>query len=131
MVQTDLLLLPSVAPGAVRVLLGRCLQKDVRRRRLSDIADARIEIDETLRAPATTRPPSAEPAFSSLAVLPFANASGDPEIDTFSDGLTASLTLNLSQLPNLRVMARSTVFAIADARAKGRTSGGNCALRRC
>ena len=86
---------------------------------MSDIADARIEIDETLRAPATTRPPSAEPAFSSLAVLPFANASGDPEMEYLSDGLTASLILNLSQLPNLRVMARSTVV-----RYRGRESEG-------
>ncbi|HEV8132938.1 MAG TPA: hypothetical protein VGQ81_16945, partial [Acidobacteriota bacterium] len=41
---------------------------------------------------------------------PFANASADPNTEYLSDGLTESLINNLSQLPKLRVMARSTVF---------------------
>jgi len=42
--------LPSTMPGSIRRLLRRCLEKD-RKRRLSDIADARIEIDEALATP--------------------------------------------------------------------------------
>jgi TolB-like protein len=49
-------------------------------------------------------------AKNSIAVLPFANASGDPNIDYLSDGMTESLINSLSQLPNLAVKARSTVF---------------------
>jgi eukaryotic-like serine/threonine-protein kinase len=49
-------------------------------------------------------------AIRSLAVLPFANATGDSQMEYLSDGLTESLILNLSQLSHLRVMARSTVF---------------------
>ena len=49
-------------------------------------------------------------AISSVAVLPFVNASGDPETEYLSDGITESLINNLSQLPHLQVMARSTVF---------------------
>jgi TolB-like protein/DNA-binding winged helix-turn-helix (wHTH) protein/Tfp pilus assembly protein PilF len=49
-------------------------------------------------------------ALESLAVLPFVNASSDSNAEYLSDGITESLINNLSQLPNLRVMARSTVF---------------------
>jgi hypothetical protein len=43
--------LPSSSPVKIRDLLGRCLQKDLRRR-LHDAADARIEIEEVLTTPA-------------------------------------------------------------------------------
>ncbi len=51
--------LPAPTPGAIRRLLRRCLEKDVDRR-LHDVADARIEIDDALsgteEAPARPRP---------------------------------------------------------------------------
>jgi eukaryotic-like serine/threonine-protein kinase len=43
--------LPADTPGSIRRLLTRCLQKDARRR-LHDIADARIELEETMATPA-------------------------------------------------------------------------------
>ena len=49
-------------------------------------------------------------AIQSVAVLPFVNASSDSNAEYLCDGVTESLINNLSQLPNLRVMARSTVF---------------------
>jgi serine/threonine protein kinase/tetratricopeptide (TPR) repeat protein len=45
-----------------------------------------------------------------IAVLPFANATADANNEYLSDGLTESLIGTLSQLPNMKVMARSTVF---------------------
>jgi len=44
--------LASATPAAIRRLLRRCLEKD-RRQRLADAADARLEIDEALKAPAS------------------------------------------------------------------------------
>jgi serine/threonine protein kinase/Tfp pilus assembly protein PilF len=48
-------------------------------------------------------------AIHSVAVLPFANASKDPEMDYLSDGMSAEITNSLSRLSNLQVMASSTV----------------------
>jgi eukaryotic-like serine/threonine-protein kinase len=48
--------------------------------------------------------------ITSIAVLPFVNSTADANNDYLSDGLTESLISSLSQLPNFKVMARSTVF---------------------
>jgi len=48
--------------------------------------------------------------ITSVAVMPFVNATNDPNSEYLSDGITESLINNLSQLPNLVVMARSSVF---------------------
>ena len=45
-----------------------------------------------------------------VAVFPFANETGHPELEYLSDGMTESLIASLSQLPNVRVKARSSVF---------------------
>ncbi|MGA7907034.1 MAG: protein kinase [Candidatus Sulfotelmatobacter sp.] len=46
----------------------------------------------------------------SIAVLPFVNDTTDPNNEYLSDGLTEGLISTLSQLPDIKVMARSTVF---------------------
>jgi len=55
-----------------------------------------------------SRTPDATPIHS-IAVLPFANASKDPEMDYLGEGISEQITNSLSRLPNLQVMARSTV----------------------
>ena len=45
----------------------------------------------------------------SIAVLPFANASKDPEMDYLGEGISEEVTNSLSRLPDLQVMARSVV----------------------
>jgi len=49
-------------------------------------------------------------AIDSIAVLPFVNANADPNIDYLSDGIPESIINSLSQLPNLKVMSRNSVF---------------------
>jgi len=49
-------------------------------------------------------------AITSVAVLPFANESGDPDMEYLSDGLSESLINSLSQLPALKVIARGSSF---------------------
>jgi eukaryotic-like serine/threonine-protein kinase len=54
--------------------------------------------------------PRSGSSIDSLAVLPFTNVTADPNTDYLSDGLTESLISSLSQLPNLTVRPRSSVF---------------------
>ncbi len=49
-------------------------------------------------------------AIQSIAVMPFVNESGDADVEYLSDGMTETLIGSLSQLPNLNVKARSSVF---------------------
>jgi adenylate cyclase len=51
------------------------------------------------------------PQRPSVAVLPFANLSGDPSKDYFADGITEALITNLAKLSGLDVIARNSVFA--------------------
>jgi adenylate cyclase len=59
-----------------------------------------------------TRPASANPGPPrlSIVVLPFANLGGDPEQEYFADGVTESLTTDLSRIKGAFVIARNTAF---------------------
>ena len=48
--------------------------------------------------------------IQSIAVMPFVNASGNSDVEYLSDGMTETLISSLSQLPNLNVKPRSSVF---------------------
>jgi TolB-like protein/Tfp pilus assembly protein PilF len=50
------------------------------------------------------------PGLTSIAVLPFTNAGGDANADYLSDGISESLIDKLSQLPGMKVIARSSAF---------------------
>jgi TolB-like protein/DNA-binding SARP family transcriptional activator len=50
----------------------------------------------------------------SVVVLPFANLSGDPSQEFFSDGMTEEVTAALAKVPNLRVVARTSAFQFKD-----------------
>jgi len=72
----------------------------------------------SLRPPATTAsiPPAPSPALAlpdkpSIAVLPFANLSGDPQEEYFSDGITGDIITALARSPDLFVIDRASAFA--------------------
>ncbi|MEJ2487813.1 MAG: hypothetical protein P8Y68_19020, partial [Anaerolineales bacterium] len=50
------------------------------------------------------------PEIPSVAVLPFLNLSEDPEQNNFSDGLTVEITIGLSKVPSLFVIAPNSMF---------------------
>ncbi len=70
---------------------------------------------------------SSHEQIESIAVMPFINEGGDPEIEYLADGMTESLIGSLSQVPNLNVKARSSVFRYKgrdnDVRTLGRELG--------
>ncbi len=51
-------------------------------------------------------------AAKSIAVLPLANMSADPENEYFSDGMSEEIINALSKLPNLQVASRTSCFAL-------------------
>jgi len=87
----------------------------------------------TARGPAppqrddTPNPTRRGEAIDSVAVLPFVNASADPDAEYLSDGITESLINSLSRLPNLKVMSRDSAFRFkgknTDAQKAGRALG--------
>ena len=72
-----------------------------------------LEVGQPTRAkpaPASAPEKSAPPRLS-MVVLPFANMSGDPEQEHFVDGVTESLTTDLSRIDSSFVIGRNTAFA--------------------
>jgi TolB-like protein len=61
--------------------------------------------------PMGSLPNKQEPPRLSMVVLPFANLSGDPSHEHFVDGVTESLTTDLSRIRGAVVIARNTAFA--------------------
>jgi len=64
-------------------------------------------------------------SIDSLAVLPFVNTGADPDTEYLSEGITETLINNLSQIPELRVIARSTVFAYKGRNVDPRQAGSD------
>ena len=69
------------------------------------------------------------PPPNSIAVLPFANLSGDPAQDYFSDGLSEELIGTLARLKPLHVIARSSSFHFKGSQDDGATIGMKLGVR--
>ena len=90
------------------------------------VAEAKVEEPAPAGVSSSFAPASVrgEPPRLSLVVLPFANIGGDPAQDYFVEGVTDSLTTDLSRIRGAFVIARSTAFTFKgkpiDVRAIGR-----------
>src|ERR1044071_1260297 len=111
------------APEEFIRISRKCLEKDRESRYQSareiatDLRNLRRDLDSgagtryhTARQAPVARNVRARKAIDSLAILPLVNAGNDPDAEYLSDGITESIINNLSQLPKLKVMSRSTVF---------------------
>ena len=100
-------------PPKLEEIIHKALEKD-RELRCQTAAELRadlLRLKRNLESRHTTpRVPRSRKTFDSIAVLPFENATADPNTEYLSDGITESIINSLSRLPKLRVMARSTVF---------------------
>jgi TolB-like protein/DNA-binding winged helix-turn-helix (wHTH) protein/tetratricopeptide (TPR) repeat protein len=67
--------------------------------------------------------------IDSVAVLPFVNASADPNTEYLSDGITESLINSLSQLPHLKVMSRDAAFRYKGKETDAQTVGRDLGVR--
>ena len=107
--------------------------KPVRAYALSADAIAAAKIDAREAASAATAAPAPperrEPPRLSLVVLPFANIGGDPEQDYFVDGVTESLTTDLSRIPGAFVIGRSTAYTYKGKAADLRQIGRELSVR--
>jgi hypothetical protein len=74
----------------------------------SDMATRQTGVD-------AVRSAASSPAGAiSIAVLPFANLSGDAQQEFFSDGMTEEITSALARVPDLRVVARTSAYQFRD-----------------
>jgi serine/threonine protein kinase len=115
------------APPSVERALARALAKDPRARQPSAATFAAELASESYEH---ARVSAAVPR--SIAVLPFVNASPDPENEYLSDGITDELIDALAKVEGLRVASRTSVFALKgkpnDVRAIGALLGASVVL---
>jgi eukaryotic-like serine/threonine-protein kinase len=78
---------------------------------------------------APTNETPADKAINSIAVLPLVNASGDADAEYLADGISESLINSLTELPNLRVIARTTAFRYKGKQIDPREVGRNLGVR--
>ena len=115
---------PLEAPPELARVVTRCLRKSASDR-FQSMAEVITALEAVKPAPEAERNPS-------IAVLPFANMSGDKDNEYFSDGLAEEILNALTKLPGLKVVARTSAFAFKgkneDIRGIGETLGATHVL---
>jgi serine/threonine protein kinase len=128
-------------PSTLETVIRKALKKN-RELRYQHAADIRTELQRLERhtnsgrraristvQSGTLRPERVSKIIDSLAVLPFENASRDPEHEYLSDGIAGSLVNTLATIPKLRVIAQSTVFRYKGRRIDPQAAGRELHVR--
>jgi serine/threonine protein kinase/tetratricopeptide (TPR) repeat protein len=102
------LALRSGTPATVAWIVRRCLEKDPVGR-FQNVRDLSFALENLADDPSAV-PSTTEVGPRSIAVLPFANMSAEPDSQYLSDGLADELINALTHLPGLRVAARTSAF---------------------
>lgn len=135
----------SELPSELEWIINKALEKDGELR-YQGAAEMRADLKRLKRDRNFNRPSTPSSAFEhkvqkgrvpevrsktidSLPVLPLVNGTGLEETEYFSDGVTESIIGSLSQVPRMRVMARSTVFRYKGKEIDAQTAGGELKVR--
>ena len=125
-------------PGYLQGIVLKALEKDrnVRYQQASEIrADlmkkyggivlgtASSESTAEIAQPVASGSASTSAKHASIVVLPFANMSSDPENEFFADGITEEIINAFAQIPELRVVARTSAFSFKGKQIDLRTVG--------
>jgi len=94
----------GLAPEVAR-LVDRCLRKDAAER-VQTAAEVKVAIEACIAPRASGDRPS-------VAVLPFTNMSGEKDDDYLCEGLAEEIINALTRIPGLRVVARTSAFAVS------------------
>jgi eukaryotic-like serine/threonine-protein kinase len=95
-------------PSQLEAIIRRCLQKDPDER-FQTVQELLLSLEQITSEKKIVRKTSK--TIDSIAVLPFIDRNLEPEFEYLADGITENIINTLSQVPRLRVMARSTVFS--------------------
>jgi len=116
-------------PVELSRIVDRCLAKN-REARFQSARDLAFALSTSLRTPpqAGTRRARSR-RIDSVAVLPFANGGGSPDLDYLVDGLTEDVINALAARSKSRVIARSTVFRYKDLALDPRVVGADLGVR--
>lgn len=99
--------------------------QDRGRQQLKNIAELVQIYSISAAHPAAAAPHTTVAPRLSIVVLPFVNLNGNSEQDYFVDGVTESLTTDLSRIPGAFVIARNTAFTFKGKPVDVRGSGEN------
>ena len=112
----------SLASEQLDHIVKRCLHRDPERR-WQTAKDVSNELGESLET-GRSAPSSVDADRPSIAVLPFANMSADPEQEYFCDGMAEEVINALTQLEDLHVVARTSAFSFKGRDTDVRKIGG-------
>jgi serine/threonine protein kinase/Tfp pilus assembly protein PilF len=103
----------STVPASVEWAVEKAMSTEASQRFATSAVFAQALVSGQLTTPTNTDalPKAAVSQAKSVAVLPFANMSGDPEFEYFTDGMAEEIINALSKIQGLRVASRTSSFA--------------------